>query len=142
MSLAANLAGTHALAGLIDASARRGAELGRVDFAKAVDDALPPLRAAVLSATVVTMQGPIRLGDYLVSRCVEAVVHGGDLVEPVSPDSVAQEIAGKALFEVLAVRAPHLLQEARELPLTVWIDVATGRKPIFGSLAAAVPVMT
>jgi hypothetical protein len=30
------------------------------------------------------MQGPIRLADYLVTRCVEAVVHGCDLVDPLS----------------------------------------------------------
>ena len=141
VSLAANLAGTHSLAGLIDASAREAAELGRVDFATALDDALPPLRAADLSATIVTMQGPIGLVDYLVTRCVEAVVHGSDLVEPVKPDGVAQAITAEALIEVLAGRAPHLVQAA-QLPLPVWIDVATGRRPGAGSLAAVVPVMT
>ena len=100
------------------------------------------MRAADLSATVVTMQGPIRLADYLVTRCVEAVVHGCDLVHPVRPDRVAQAITAGALLEALAARAPHLVREARQLPLPVWIDVATGRQPISGSLAAAVPVMT
>ena len=88
------------------------------------------------------MQGPIRLVDYLVTRCVEAVVHGSDLVEPVKPDGVAQAITAQALFEVLSNRAPHLVQEARELPLRIWIDIATGRRPGSGSLAPAVPVMT
>jgi hypothetical protein len=142
VNVAASLAGTHSLAGLVDASAREAAEAGRVDFAKAVDDAVPALRLAELSATVVTMQGPIRLVDYLVTRCVEAVVHGCDLVDPVSPDRAAQTITARALLEVLAVRAPDLFQEARRLPLPVWIDVATGRRPGSGSLAAAVPVMT
>ena len=76
VTVAASLAGTHSLARLVDASAREAAEAGRVDFAKAVDEAVPALRAADLSATVVTMQGPIRLADYLVTRCVETVVHG------------------------------------------------------------------
>ena len=142
VDVAANLAGTRSLAGLIDASAREAAEAGRVDFARAVEDALPSLRAADLSATVVTMQGPIRLVDYLITRCVEAVVHGSDLIDPVSPDRVAQAITARALLEVLAVRAPHLVREARQLPLPVWIDVATGRRPGSGSLAVAVPVMT
>ena len=88
------------------------------------------------------MQGPIRLADYLVTRCVEAVVHGCDLVDPVSPDRAAQAITARALLEVLAVRAPHLVREARQLSLPVWIDVATGRRPGSGRLAAAVPVMT
>lgn len=142
VTVAANLAGTHSLAGLVDASAREAAEAGRVDFAKAVHDAMPTLRAANLSATVVTMQGSIRLADYLVTRCVEAVVHGCDLVDPVSPDPVAQAITARALLEALAVRAPHLVEEARQLPMPVWIDIATGRRPGSGSLAAAVPVMT
>jgi hypothetical protein len=103
---------------------------------------VPALRAADLSATVVTMQGPIRLADYLVTRCVEAVVHGCDLVGPVSPDRAAQAITARALLQVLAVQAPHLVREARQLPLTIWIDVATGRRPGSGNLAAAVPVMT
>jgi hypothetical protein len=142
VTVAANLAGTHSLAGLVDASAREAAGAGRVDFAKAVHDAVPALRAADLSATVVTMQGPIRLADYLVTRCVEAVVHGCDLVDPVSPDRAAQAITARALLQVLAVQAPHLVREARQLPLTIWIDVATGRRPGSGNLAAAVPVMT
>ena len=79
VDVAANLAGTRSLAGLIDASVREAANAGRVDLATAVDDALPSLRAADLSATVVTMQGPSRLVDYLITRCVEAVVHGSDL---------------------------------------------------------------
>ena len=142
VTVAASLAGTHSLAGMVDASAREAAEAGRIDFAEAAGEAVPPLRAADLSATVVTMQGPIRLADYLVTRCVEAVVHGCDLVDPVSPDRAAQAITAGALLEVLAVRAPHLLREARQLPLPVWIDVATGRRPGSGRLAAAVPVMT
>ena len=109
---------------------------------------MPALRAADLSATVVTMQGPIRLADYLVTRCVEAVVHGCDLAGPVRPDRVAQAITAGALPGALATRAPHLaraphlVREARQLPLPVWIDAATGRQPVPGSLAAAVPVMT
>lgn len=142
VGVAGNLAGTHALSALIDASAREAAQAGRVNFAAAVDGAVPLLRAADLSAAIVTMQGPIRLVDYLITRCVEAVVHGSDLVDPVDPDHVAQAITARALLEVLSVRAPHLVREARQLPLPIWIDVATGRRPGSGSLAAAVPVMT
>jgi hypothetical protein len=139
VTVAASLAGTHSL---VDASAREAAEAGRVDFAKAVRDAVPALRAADLSVTVVALQGPIRLADYLVTRCVEAVVHGCDLVDPVSPDRDAQAITARALLEALTVRAPDLVREARQLPLSIWIDVATGRRPGSGNLAAAVPVMT
>ena len=100
--LGANLAGTRSLAALIDSSAREGAGEARVDFAKATADALPELWAADLAVTVVTMQGPILLADYLATRCVEAVVHGMDIVEPTEPDPVARDIAAEALIEVLA----------------------------------------
>ena len=69
-------------------------------------------------------------------------MHGCDLAGPVRPDRVAQAITAGALLEALAARAPHLVREARQLPLPVWIDVATGRRPGSGDLAAAVPVMT
>ncbi len=111
VTVAASLAGTHSLARLVDAAAREAAEAGRADFAKAVDEAVPALRAADLSATAVTMQGSIRLADYMVSRCVEAVVHGCDLIDPA--------ITAGALLEALAARAPHLVREARQLPLPV-----------------------
>ena len=142
MSMAANLVGTHSLAELIDSSARRGAERGGLDFARVVDRVLSELEAADLHATVVTVQGPIRLVDYLTTRCIEAVVHGGDIVEPVHPDPDAQAIAAEALMEVLSIRAPQLAQEARSLPVAVWIDVATGRLPGSGKLAVTLPVMT
>jgi hypothetical protein len=142
VTLAANLSGTRAFAELIDVSARAGAKLETIDFGAALTEALPELVAADLAATVVTLQGPIRLVDYLVTRCIEAVVHGGDLVEPVDPDVVAQTIAATALLAVLSGSAPHLVQQARELPLPVWIDIATGRRPASGALATAVPVMT
>lgn len=141
VSLATNLAGTRSLATLIDASAREGAELGRVGFSTAVEEALPHLRAADLAATVVTMQGPILLVDYLVTRCVEGVVHGSDLVEPVEPDPIAQAVTAEALLEALSERAPHLVPVARRLPSPVWIDIATGRQSCSGDLAAAVPIM-
>ena len=134
VTVAASLAGTHSLA--------RPAGPGRADFATAAREAVPALRAADLSATVVTMQGPIRLADYLITRCVEAVVHGCGPAGPARPDRAAQAITAGALPEALAARAPHLVREARQLPLPVWIDAATGRQPVPGSLAAAVPVMT
>ena len=134
VTVAASLAGTHSLA--------RPAGPGRADFATAAREAVPALRAADLPATVVTMQGPIRLADYLITRCVEAVVHGCGPAGPARPDRAAQAITAGALPEALAARAPHLVREARQLPLPVWIDAATGRQPVPGSLAAAVPVMT
>jgi Mycothiol maleylpyruvate isomerase N-terminal domain len=142
VDVTANLLGTESFGALIDASAREGAELGKFNFADPLDAALPDLLMADLGVTITTLQGSIPLVDYLVSRCVEAVVHGQDLVEPVEPDPAAQAITASALMAVLASKAPHLVPEAERLLSAVWIDVATGRRPGSGRLAAAVPVMT
>jgi hypothetical protein len=142
MDVTANLAGTGSFGEVIDASAREGADIGKFDFARALDRALPDLLAVGLGVTISTLQGSILLVDYLVTRCVEAVVHGMDLVEPVEPDQLAQAITADALIKVLASRAPDLVSEAQRLSPPLWIDVATGRRPGSGALASALPVMT
>ena len=139
---AENLAGTRAFGELIDDSAREGASRDKFELRIPVERARTAVLTAHLGAVIETLQGSITVGDYLVTRCVEAVVHGGDLVEPVVPDPVAQAIAAGALFELLAVVAPDLAGEARALPVGAWIDVATGRTPVSGPLAAATPLMT
>lgn len=48
---------------------------------------LPTLSATDLSDPVTIMQGPIALLDYLRTRCIEAVVHGCDLVPPIRSDA-------------------------------------------------------
>jgi len=141
VDLTENLGATRTFAEMIDASAREGAEMGKFDLALPVEAVVPALWAADLGTTITTLQGPIPLVDYLATRCVEAVVHGRDLVDPVEPDREAQAIAADALMAVLASRAPHLVPEAAELPPPEWIDVATGRQPAPGRLAAVAPVM-
>jgi len=142
VTLPSNLAGTGGLAQVVDSSAREAAERGSIDFGRALDRVLPPLRAADLAATIDAVQGPILLVDYLVTRCVEAVVHGCDLVDPVVPDGVAQAVVADALMAVLVMRAPQLEADARALPPPIWIDVATGRSRCSGPLASTMPVMT
>ena len=139
---AENLAGTKAFAELIDASAREGATRDKYDLRIPVERARMAVLTAHLGATIETLQGSISVGDYLVTRCVEAVVHGGDLVDPVAPDPVAQALAATALQELLIAVAPDLADEARALPVAEWIDVATGRSRASGPLAEATPVMT
>ena len=141
LDAAQNLAGTRAFAELVDTTTRDAAAAGPVDFAARVDDALASLAAADLTATVTTLQGPILLVDYLVTRCVEAVVHGGDLVPPVEPDGEALQIASDALTALLAVRAPAAVDAAAALPALEWLAVATGRTPPPGTLADVVPLM-
>ena len=75
-----NLSGTGSFSELIDASAREGAALDKVELRGPLDAVRPLVLGADLEATITTLQGSISVSDYLVTRCVEAVVHGGDLV--------------------------------------------------------------
>jgi uncharacterized protein (TIGR03083 family) len=136
-----NLAGTRAYQDLIDASAREGARRNKFDLRVPVRRARASVLQANMDTTIETFQGSISVADYLVTRCVEAVVHGGDLVDPVAPDPVAQAIVSTALLDLLAATTPDLAAEARALPVAEWIDVATGRAVASGPLAAATPVM-
>jgi len=141
VSLESNLAGTRPLAAVIDAAARDAA-IDEYTFGKNLLTALPVLAAADLAVTVTTLQGPIRLADYVITRCVEAVVHGCDLIEPVEPDQTALAITVEALLSVLVEEHPELLDVARALPSRTWIDAATGRGAPPPGLEAALPVMT
>ncbi len=142
MGIAANLSGTGEFSDLIDTSARGGAASGKFDLAVPLSRTIPVLAEADLTVTITTLQGRIALIDYLVTRCVEAVVHGGDLVDPVTPDQTAQSIAAAALMDVLATKAPELVILASRLPEAEWIACATGRTVASGDLASGLPVMT
>lgn len=141
VSLESNLAGTCSLAAVIDAVARDAA-IDNTTFGKNLHAALPVLAAADLAVTVTTLQGPIRLADYVITRCVEAVVHGCDLIQPVEPDQTALAITAEALVSVLVAAHPELVILARALPLRTWVDMATGRRAPPPGLEGALPVMT
>ncbi len=137
-----NLSGTGSFGELIDASARKGAALNKIELRGPLDLVRPLLLVADLDATITTLQGSITVSDYLVTRCVEAVVHGGDLVPSVPPDPAAEAITSKALLDTLRVTAPERVAEAAGLPVEQWIDLATGRSRAAGRLAEVLPVMT
>ena len=137
-----NLATTGTYRQLIDASAREGASLHKFDLAGPLEAARASVLSAPLDDSIQTYQGTITVEDYLVTRCVEAVVHGSDLVEPVRPDPVAEAVTADALISLLAVGAPDLVAEARALPRGDWIALATGRSVATGPLAGATPVMS
>jgi hypothetical protein len=141
VQLSENLAGTKSFRELINDSARTGADLNKVELRRPLAAAREAVLSAPLDATITTLQGEISVSDYLVTRCVEAVVHGSDLVPPVTPDPVAEAITSKALVQVLELSAPELVAEAQALPPDRWIDLATGRAKAMGSLAEAMPVM-
>jgi uncharacterized protein (TIGR03083 family) len=71
---------------------------------------------------VAARRGPIRLSDFLATRCVELVVHGDDLARslPHHPaprhDRQAVAVAVRALLDVLAERAPGKSVEVRVPP--------------------------
>jgi hypothetical protein len=142
LGLTQNLSGTRSYGELIDASAREGAVLNKVQLRDPLNAVRSLVLAARLDATITTLQGSISVSDYLITRCVEGVVHGCDLVPPVVPDPHAQAITSQALLDTLAVSAPELVAKARTLPVEQWIDLATGRAKTTGPLAEALPVMT
>lgn len=58
--------------------------------------------------------GPIRLGDFVVTRCVEGVVHGLDL--GLAPDRDALRVVTRTLLDLLVARAPGRSVEVRVPP--------------------------
>lgn len=141
IGLTENLAGTRNLAELVDGAAREAAKAGNVDFAAAAEAAIVILADADLAATITTIQGPIVLADYLVTRCVEAVVHGGDLVEAVEPDAEALRIAAQALLSLLERRDPNLIDAAQAMDPATWLAAATGREPAPRGFETVLPLM-
>jgi hypothetical protein len=141
LDLAENLAGTRNLAELVDTAAREAASAGNVDFAARAEEAIAALAHADLAATVTTIQGPIVLGDYLVTRCVEAVVHGSDLVDPVAPDPDALRIAARALVSLLEKQHPSLVFAAQTMDSATWLAAATGREPAPPGFETVLPLM-
>jgi Mycothiol maleylpyruvate isomerase N-terminal domain len=140
-TVAQNLAGTQSLAEVIDAAARDGARENRIEFGAAVQRVRDDLLHADGERSIRSMQGWIRLTDYLVTRCVEAVVHGLDFVPAVMPDPGAEQIVAEALYTALDARAPELGAPARALAPRRWIDMATGRVPASAALDAVLPLM-
>ena len=136
-----NLSGTRSYSELIDASAREGAALEKIELRRPLDTVRRLVLSAPLDATITTLQGRISVSDYLVTRCVEAVVHGRDLMPPVAPDLVAQDITSTALLDTLSISTPNLVTEAQALPIEHWIDLATGKTRATGPLAEFLPVM-
>jgi uncharacterized protein (TIGR03083 family) len=101
-----------ALAELIDEDARAARST--------LEQAVPAVRAALAGTdpehVVEQRTGTYRLGDAVLFRLVEAVVHGLDLPEPVQPDRRALQIVVRALAQVLATRAPGRSVEVRVPP--------------------------
>lgn len=98
-------------------AARTGeyAEQGR-RLADVADEVRRALAEAPAGAVLGTSFGAVALPDYLVTRLVEATVHGRDLPEPVSPDRAALRLTAQAFADVLAARHPGRSVELRVVP--------------------------
>ena len=142
VTLTENLSGTVQLASVINDAALEGAREGRVNLAVNVQAVLPALLNADLATTVTTVQGQILLADYLVTRCVEAVVHGRDLVPALEPDADALAITVEALIAALTHVQPSLVPEAVALSPLSWVEIATGRRDAPEGLAGVVPLVS
>jgi uncharacterized protein (TIGR03083 family) len=66
---------------------------------------------------IATRLGPMRFDDFLVTRCVEGVVHGLDLSPAVDPDAGALRLATRALLAALVSKAPGHTVEVRVPPI-------------------------
>lgn len=64
-----------------------------------------------------TRLAPMRFDDFLVTRCVEGVVHGLDLDPVVDPDAGALKIAARSLLNALVAKAPGHTVEVRVPPI-------------------------
>ncbi|MBX9245701.1 maleylpyruvate isomerase N-terminal domain-containing protein [Actinotalea ferrariae] len=94
------------------------------------------LRETAPDPVVRGLRGPIHLSDMLVSRLLELVVHGDDLVRsldrpvrsddgPLDPDAV--RIVAEALLEVVVDRGGWDLEVVDPLG---WVRIAAGRVPL------------
>jgi uncharacterized protein (TIGR03083 family) len=101
-----------------EAAAGRDADALRAEFAEMAGGALdaladPPDLAGVVAARL----GVLPYGDFLVTRCVEGVVHGLDLREaagvPSEPDATALKVTVRVLAAMLATAAPGRSVEVR-----------------------------
>jgi uncharacterized protein (TIGR03083 family) len=114
-----------AMRGVAPAVAQRAAELAtgatpaalRERLGAAVDDAANALRGSDPGRIVLMRLGAVPLGDFLVTRCVEGVVHGLDLRAatgaPSSPDPGALRVVVRAFAALLAHIAPGRSVEVR-----------------------------
>lgn len=74
--------------------------------------------------------GPVRLGDFVVTRCVEGVVHGLDL--GIAPVRDALRIVTRALVDLLGDRAPGRSVEVRVPPFAA-VQVVEGPRHTRGT---------
>lgn len=106
------------------------AELKR-RLAAAVEETAAALDGADPRRLVLVRLGAVPLGDFLVTRCVEGVVHGLDL-GGVTPDPTALKVVTRAFAALLAHVAPGRSIEVR-VPLHVAVQCGDGPRHTRGT---------
>jgi len=102
---------THALAAGQSPARLRTAVRAAVDSLSDVVVETDPARV------IPTRLAPMRFDDFLVTRCVEGVVHGLDLDPVVDPGPGALRFAARALLNALVAKAPGHTVEVRVPPI-------------------------
>jgi uncharacterized protein (TIGR03083 family) len=112
------------------AEGRKPKEL-RAEFATMTSDAIAALETVPLDAVVPARLGSLPFGDFLVTRCVEGVVHGLDLGLR-TPDPTALKVAIRILAAVLERAAPGKAVELR-VPGHVAVQLLSGPRHTRGT---------
>ncbi|HEY5199323.1 MAG TPA: sterol carrier family protein [Acidothermaceae bacterium] len=89
----------------------------RANVRAAVDSLRDVMLSTDPALVIPTRLAPMRFDDFLVTRCVEGVVHGLDLSPAVEPDAGALRIATRALLAALVAKAPGHTVEVRVPPI-------------------------
>jgi uncharacterized protein (TIGR03083 family) len=89
----------------------------RAEVRLAVDELAAVVAATDAGRVIPTRLAPMRFDDFLVTRCIEGVVHGLDLDPMVDPDPLALRLTTKVLLAALVTKAPGHTVEVRVPPI-------------------------
>lgn len=98
------------------AGAKTPAQL-RAEVRAAVDELAAVVAVTDPARVIPTRLAPMRFDEFLITRCVEGVVHGLDLDPVVDPDPLALRITTKVLLSALVTKAPGHTVEVRVPPI-------------------------
>jgi uncharacterized protein (TIGR03083 family) len=98
-------------------AAGKSALLLRAEVREAVDALVTTLAEVDPARVIPSRLAPMRFDDFIVTRCVEGVVHGFDLDPSVAPDPAALRIVTKVLLGALVAKAPGHTVEVRVPPV-------------------------
>lgn len=89
----------------------------RAEVREAVDELAAVVAVTDPARVIPTRLAPMRFDEFLITRCVEGVVHGLDLDPIVDPDPLALRITTKVLLAALVTKAPGHTVEVRVPPI-------------------------